>query len=68
VNATAVVSGTGDCLRVHDGPAMAANVVACLTDGTAMIVSAGPVSADGLTWWKLGGLGWVAGQYLAGSQ
>ncbi len=65
VNATALVSGTGDCLRVHDSPAMAANVVACLPDGTAMVISAGPVTADGFTWWKLGALGWAASQYLA---
>ncbi|HLZ71119.1 MAG TPA: CAP domain-containing protein [Dehalococcoidia bacterium] len=68
LNATVVVSGTGDCLRVHDAPTIGANVVGCLPDGTAMIVSAGPISADGYTWWKLGALGWAAGQYLAAGQ
>ncbi len=63
--ATAVVGGTGDCLRVHDSPTVSANVVGCLPDGTAMVIAAGPVTADGFTWWKLGGLGWAAGQYLS---
>lgn len=64
VGATAIVSGTGDCLRVHDAPTVAANPVACLADGAAMIVGAGPVSADGYVWWRLGALGWVVNQYL----
>ncbi len=63
--ATAVVNGTGDCLRVHDSPTVSANIVACLPDGSALVIAAGPVTADGFTWWKLGGLGWAAGQYLS---
>lgn len=66
--ATAVVSGTGDCLRIHDGPALSASVAGCLPDGTAMVIAAGPITADGLTWWKLGALGWAAGQYLSAGQ
>ena len=64
VGATAIVSGTNDCLLVHDAPRLTGNAVACLTDGTAMVVSAGPLSADGYVWWQLGALGWVVGQYL----
>ncbi|HZQ38550.1 MAG TPA: CAP domain-containing protein [Dehalococcoidia bacterium] len=63
--ATAIVSGTGDCLRVHDGPTVNASVVGCLPDGTAMVIAAGPIAADGFTWWRLGGLGWAVGQYLS---
>lgn len=66
--ATATVSGTGDCLRVHDSPTVNGSVVGCLPDGTAMVIAAGPVAADGYTWWKLGALGWVAGQYLSMGQ
>jgi hypothetical protein len=63
--AIAVVSGTGDCLRVHDSPTTSGSVVGCLSDGTALVIAAGPVTADGFTWWKLGGLGWAVGQYLS---
>lgn len=66
VGATAIVSGAGanDCLRVHSSPSSSAGAIACLMDGSAMIVSDGPVNADGYTWWRLGDLGWAAGQYL----
>jgi hypothetical protein len=58
------VGGTGDCLHVHDQPAIAAPVSACIPDGTTAIVAEGPVQADGYTWWWLNGLGWVAADYL----
>jgi uncharacterized protein YkwD len=64
--APALVTGTGlnDCLKVHDGPSLSAGLVACLPDGSAMVVTGGPVSADGYTWWRLGDLGWAVGAYL----
>jgi len=62
--ATVVVTGTGDCLRVHDQPALSANVVDCLADGTAGTIVDGPVQADGYTWWEIQGEGWVDGEYL----
>jgi uncharacterized protein YkwD len=62
---TAVVSGTGDCLRVHQDPALASPQVACLEDGSSWIIASGPVTADGYVWWKLGALGWVVDRYLA---
>jgi uncharacterized protein YkwD len=63
---TAFVTGTGgnDCLKVHDGPSLSAGLVACLPDGSAMVVTGGPVIADGYTWWRLGDLGWAVGAYL----
>jgi uncharacterized protein YkwD len=64
VGATAIVSGTGDCLRVHAAPSLDSDAVDCLVDGTGMVVADGPVSADGYTWWKLANLGWVVDQYL----
>jgi uncharacterized protein YkwD len=64
VGATAGVSGTGDCLRVHTAPAAAAPVVTCLPDGFVASISDGPQSADGYTWWKIGPLGWAVSVYL----
>ena len=66
---TAFVTGTGvnDCLKVHDGPSSSSGMVVCLSDGTAMVVTSGPVSADGYLWWRLGDLGWAAGDYLTAS-
>ncbi|HZU76130.1 MAG TPA: CAP domain-containing protein [Dehalococcoidia bacterium] len=68
VNATALVAGTGDCLRVHAAPSLASNVVACLPDGSGMVIADGPVGADGYTWWKLGALGWAVDQYLTAAR
>ena len=67
VNETAVVSGAGasDCLRVRSAASSSAAVVDCLPDGRAMVVSDGPIRADGYTWWRLGILGWAADAYLA---
>lgn len=64
VGAAVVVSGTGDCLRVHDSAAVAANVVYCLPDGSQSVITDGPQTADGYTWWKLGDLGWSVADYL----
>ncbi len=66
IGSTATVTGTGsfDCLNVHSGPGSAADVVSCLPDGTSMIVTDGPVSADGYVWLKLGNLGWAVSEYL----
>jgi len=64
VGAAIVVSGTGDCLRVHDSPAIASNVVYCLPDGSQSVITDGPQTADGYTWWKLGDLGWSVADYL----
>jgi hypothetical protein len=62
--ASVTVSGTGDCLRVHDQPSVSATVLDCLPDGTKGVVADGPVQADGLVWWDLDGHGWVDGEYL----
>ncbi len=62
--AAVIVTGTGDCLRVHDDPSTAGTVVDCLVDGTTGRITDGPVRSDGYTWWKLDGRGWVVGDYL----
>lgn len=59
------VIGTGDCLRVHTSPALAANVVYCLPDGAQSVITDGPQVADGYTWWKLSSLGWAVADFLA---
>jgi uncharacterized protein YkwD len=61
---TAVVNTPNDCLRVHSSPSISSSVSACIPDGTSIFLVAGPVSADGYTWWTAYGAGWVAGQYL----
>jgi uncharacterized protein YkwD len=65
LGATAVVTGTGDCLRVPNMPSISASDARCLPDGAAMVVSDGPKVADGYTWWKLGVLGWAVDLYLS---
>jgi hypothetical protein len=58
------VSGTGDCLRVHASASMSASQVYCLPDGTQAVISDGPQTSDGYTWYKLGDLGWSVADYL----
>ena len=58
------VQGTGDCLRVHAQPALAATIVTCIPDATPEVIASGPVSGDGISWWDLAGLGWAASGYL----
>ncbi|HLZ69350.1 MAG TPA: peptidoglycan DD-metalloendopeptidase family protein [Dehalococcoidia bacterium] len=64
VGAAVVVSGTGDCLRVHSSPTTSANTVYCLPDGSQSVITDGPQTAEGYTWWKLGDLGWSVADYL----
>jgi murein DD-endopeptidase MepM/ murein hydrolase activator NlpD len=58
------VAGTGDCVRVHDGPSLDATVVNCLPDGATATLTDGPRSADGYTWWQLSSGGWAVSSYL----
>lgn len=65
VGADAMVFQAQDCLRFRAEPSSAAAVVSCQIDGAASRVTGGPVSADGITWWQLDGLGWASASYLA---
>ena len=65
VGAQVQVTGTNDCLRVHNAPSLAAPEIVCLPDGFVVPIADGPHTADGHTWWKLGPLGWAVGDYLA---
>ncbi len=64
VGANVVVTIDSDCLQVRDQPGLAAVPVDCLDNGTEVTISAGPAERDGLTWWRLDGQGWSAGQWL----
>ncbi|MGD9894110.1 MAG: CAP domain-containing protein [Dehalococcoidia bacterium] len=59
-----VSTDDGDCLNVRRGPGRAATIVVCLPDGSAVTITGGPISADGIDWWMIDGLGWAAGEYL----
>lgn len=61
-----VATDDGDCLNVRSAPSRSATIVTCLPDGTAVTIADGPISADGISWWLLEGLGWAAGEYLSG--
>ena len=64
VGANVVVTIDSECLQVRDQPGLAAVPVGCLDNGTEVTISAGPAERDGLTWWRLDGQGWSAGQWL----
>ncbi|SRR6266508_1091011 len=73
-----VALGMGEtgCVRVRSAPGLAARVVACLQNGTRVIVDAGPyylpteasTGANGPSvvdlWWHVDGRGWMVHQYL----
>jgi hypothetical protein len=65
VGSRAVVYQAGGCLNFRSSPGLSAEVVTCQPDGTTAAVVEGPVDADGHAWWRLEGLGWGSGQYLA---
>ena len=63
-----VSTGQGECLNVRTAPAIASTATHCLADGGVVQLEAGPYEADGLTWWRLAGSGWVSGEYLTPEQ
>ena len=67
-DANAIVFHAETCLNFHDAPATASPPTTCQLDGTRARVEDGPVSADGITWWRLEGLGWASAQYLGVAQ
>jgi uncharacterized protein YgiM (DUF1202 family) len=58
-----------DRLNLRVGAGLDKTVVDVLSDGTPLIVSNGPMTADGHDWYEVerrdGRLGWVAGSFLA---
>jgi len=63
-----VANTSGYGLRLRTGPGLGYSVITTLSEGTQMTVIAGPVQADGYTWWKITGspgTGWSAvGEWL----
>jgi len=56
-----------DALNIREGAELDANVIDQLTYGFTASVIAGPISADGYTWYEISTsaiTGWVAGEYL----
>jgi uncharacterized protein YgiM (DUF1202 family) len=58
-----------DFLNLRNGAGLSKAVIEVLPGGTTLIVSNGPMTAGGYDWYEVetldGGLGWVAGAYLA---
>lgn len=67
-NDAVVVSGTSpDCLNVRVKAGRENDAIVCVKDGTELLVTGGPESANELTWWKVKtelGEGWAAEDYL----
>ncbi len=60
-----VVTGTGRCLNVREGPSLAEAAVDCIDEGATITLAAGPTLADEIEWWQVDGRsGWVSGDYL----
>ncbi|MCC6704963.1 MAG: peptidoglycan DD-metalloendopeptidase family protein [Thermomicrobiales bacterium] len=70
---TAVAAGNGQGVNVRVNPALGADVLATIPDGTVValrIDRADTVRAEGIRWWPVtvnGNDGWIAGPYLADS-
>ncbi len=70
---TAVAAGSGQGVNVRISPAMDAELVTTISDGTVVALRvdmADTVRADGIRWWPVtvnGVDGWIAGPYLADS-
>lgn len=66
--------GETGCVRVHRAPGLSAPVVACLKEGTEVLIDGGPYYLPASTadngpsavdlWWHLAGRGWMVHKYL----
>ena len=60
-----VVVGADPCVNVREGPGLDQTAVDCLSDGTIVQLSLGPIMADDFEWWQLAGrAGWVVADFL----
>ena len=65
VGAEVVVTSTGQCLNVRDGPGLAMTAIDCLQDGATIKLGEGPEEVDDFQWWRIDGRdGWVAADWL----
>jgi len=66
-----VQTTAGDMLRVRTGPGLSFAIATQLTNGTLVSVLEGPVSADGLSWWRIDapgrGSGWAVEGVMDGA-
>ena len=60
----ATVHVPGNCANVRRSASLDGRVIACLGDGTAVTLDAGPNAGAGHLWWHLQGLGWMAQDFL----
>lgn len=56
-----------DALNVRSAPTLTASVLTVYQTGTQVKITGGPSYADNITWYAVDNLGWVAGQFLVGS-
>ncbi|HEV2528787.1 MAG TPA: SH3 domain-containing protein [Thermomicrobiales bacterium] len=61
------VSVTANLLNVRANPSTSAAIVATYAFGRTAKITGGPTVANGITWYAVDNVGWVAGQFLAKS-
>jgi hypothetical protein len=63
-----VMHTDGESLRARTEPGMTLEIIARFQEGTRLLIVEGPISGDGLRWWKVrseqGEEGWCADQWL----
>jgi hypothetical protein len=65
VGAIVVVTGTGNCLNVREGPGLDQTAVDCIKDGATITLAAGPTDSADYQWWQVEGrTGWVVADFL----
>lgn len=61
-----VSTSSGIGLNVRSGPGLSFPIIGGAEDGNALTLVGSPVSADGYTWQRVSGGGWVATEYVNG--
>ena len=64
VDSVAVVNTTsGDRLNMRDNPTLSGNIIARVDNGVRVVITDGPATSDGFTWWEVrlptGQTGWM---------
>ncbi|HYM49595.1 MAG TPA: hypothetical protein VET65_03370 [Candidatus Limnocylindrales bacterium] len=60
----ATVQVGSSCAHVRRAPSLSGGVVTCLNDGTRVALDGGPTAGNGLLWWHVQGIGWMAQPFL----
>ena len=61
---SAVVQGTGACLKIRDKPSLDAAVLDCVLDGIEMRLGDAVEQSDSISWRQIPGKGWAAADFL----